>query len=106
MFSLADILQIAQWRIQGSPPSLISGSGRPSLLLSKGLVPCSNCQTLSCVLFGCSCCFREKIWLFRPRKMYEVFCDFRPLYQKTELTQLSLGRGPFLLAIECTVDVI
>lgn len=51
MFSLADILQIAQWRIQGSPPSLISGSGRPSLLLSKGLVPCSNCQTLSCVLF-------------------------------------------------------
>ena len=53
MFSLADILQIAQWRILGRPPppSLISGSGRPSLLLSKGLVPCSNCQTLSCVLF-------------------------------------------------------
>ena len=57
MFSLANILQIAQWRIQGRGQTGggggISGSGRPSLPYLKvwWILHCSNCHTwVACIL--------------------------------------------------------
>ena len=101
MFSLANILQIAQWRIQGRGQTRGGGA-------SQGLDDRVFLTGRSGGSFTAAIVTHELLafWLFLPRKMYEVFCHFRQPYQKTELTQLSLGRRPFFLAIECTVDVI
>ena len=99
MFSLANILQIAQWRIQGRGQTGGASQGlddRVFLTWRSGGSFTAAIVTHELLAF----------WLFLPRKRHEVFCHFRQLYQKTELTQLSLGRRPFFLAIECTVDVI
>ena len=70
MLRVADILQIAQRRIQGRspggrpPPPSQGLDDRASPYLKVWIPHCSNCHTLSCLHFGCSCCFGEKFGYF------------------------------------------